>query len=364
MYGVIDLPLDMRRALGYGQYTVINLSQVGVFWLLWTFEYMNQLDLIEEDCEKYGYYRALSVSVKFVPRFASVPGKISSMVPTGFSYTLPSYNTDVRTSENVSMVPAAKIHNVQGLWTGASAGATTGGWAVNSNPQAVPPPVGEITLPPYKFSVNELVSSPANSSVTVTTSGVSQASVWDDDALTLIGYLIPSGPDLDDGKTQANFPGWSSSTFGRVINLPDIQWCTAFRKAGYPRSYISRNKPTTFKFVLPQGAVGAQLNTPDSLVEVQNLYGYWKATGDNARTPFTGHKECVKPGLMTAELQELAPLLTVGATTTRTMKFWKYWNPANCNLFVPGITPQELLNRYKISFSYKVQYYARVFDMN
>lgn len=339
MYGVFNLPLDMSRVLGYREYTVINLSQIGLFWLMWNNNFINQRELIREDLRKYSYYRALSVTVKFAPRYASIPGKVSGFVPT--TINLPNYvlPANIKLSRSASQ---------QGTWTGGSTIAAGGAWTTINNP------------PLSTTADTDLV--PEGQAVFGSPTPVS---AWDRDAYTLIGYLIPGSPSEGTGYVQSNFPGWSSTTFGRVIDYPSLQWLSSFRKAGYPRSYISRNKPTSFKFMLPQGSVTAQMNLPPtSSTTAQNLYGYYSTMGDNAESPFMGHKECVKPGLMNAEMLELSPYIDAAATTTRVMNFPKYWNPANCNLFIPGVTPSHLLDRYKVSFSYKVQYYARVFDDN
>lgn len=339
MYGVYNIPLAEARVLGYQEYTVINLSQLGMFWLFWNNDFINQRDLLVEDLKKYSYYRALSVTVKFAPRYASYPGKVSSFAPT--TINLPSYQ-----------IPpdGLKIDFDQkafGTWAGGSTVASGGSWTQTNH---------------QEFANERSITADASSqamfgpSVPVT--------AWDKDAYTLIGYLIPGAPSESSGTDQVNFPGWSNSTLGRTIDTPDAQWFSSFRKAGYPRSYISRNKPTSFKFILPQTSVTAQLNVPTQVDNPHQMYGFYSTSGNNKNTPFTGHKECVKPGLMPAECLELQPRIYSTSNEKRVIKYPKYWNPANCNLFIPGVTPEHLLNRYKVSFSYKVQYYARVYDDN
>lgn len=341
MYGVYNLPLDVSRVLGYREYTVINLSQLGLFWLFWNNNFINQRELLVEDLKKYSYYRALSVTVKFAPRYSSIPGKISSFAPT--TMTLPAYQLapqGLKMSRDAAQT---------GTWTGGSTVAAGGAWSTVNNPQI------------------------SNNGAT-SLSAIGQAafgppvpvSTWDKDAYTLIGYLIPGSPSETSITDPINFPGWSSSVFGRTIDYPNLQWFSSFRKSGYPRSYITRNKPTSFKFLLPQTALCAQMNLPNAtaLNTPQNLYGYYTTSGDNKNSPFVGHKECLKPGLMPAEGLEIFARIYTDNELTRQLDYPKYWNTANCNLFIPGTLPEQLLNRYKISFSYKFQYYARVYDDN
>lgn len=340
MYGVYNLPLEMSRVLGYREYTVINLSQVGMFWLMWNNNFINQRELIKEDLKKYSYYRALSVTVKFAPRYASIPGKISGFAPT--TINLPSYQIP---SDGLKIIPDVKA---LGAWSGGSTVAAGGSWA-QTNVQ--------------EFANENAIT--ANASSAASFGPPTPVSAWDDDAYTLIGYLIPGSPSETTGNATTTYPGWSACTFGRVIDYPGLQWLSSFRKAGYPRSYISRNKPTSFKFLLPQGPITPQLNLPpNDSPSAHQLYGYYSTSGGSQNSPFTAHKECIKPGLMNAEMLELLPWIDPQRTTSRQINFPKYWNPANCNLFIPGVTPDHLLNRYKVSFSYKFQYYSRVYDDN
>lgn len=79
---ITDLPEIQSKIFGFDKYTLIRLDWLGMFRLFALGEYANQSRCLIDDCADYAFYKPISVTVEFIPKYRRPPGKTTHVVPS------------------------------------------------------------------------------------------------------------------------------------------------------------------------------------------------------------------------------------------------------------------------------------------
>lgn len=363
MISVYGLDGIAQRALGYDNYTIINMSFPGLFWLQYLGFFNNQEELIHNDLLKYSYYKPRSISVKFIPRTRPPPSKNTFFVPNTVSQSQADRGVYLSTAGDFKLRASGIISGTptNTAWTAASGVASTG---VNplqfSNPD-------HIHLQPYGANYYHL-------------SGYSTHEIWDHDADSLIGYIIPAASQASVVNNSPLPAWWENGVLAHLKgNMPN-QFLSSFRKAPYSRSYISNTKPTTFIARFPDSENCAQFKHDPAGVTVYDTTNPPTVAHNNSMYDVQGagpspFSQTIprSNGFIPAQLGSYFFQRTWPAEedqnpidaryNAQKISYPLYMPYENFNLFIPGIDLTSLLNRFRIQFSYKLWYSGKSFDL-
>lgn len=318
-YSIRNLPVLSTKTLGTDRFTVLKVNTYNMYIFQACGFFDAQAQLLVDDFKKYAYYRCVSITYKFVPKYPAPPSKIANYV------NVPQY-----------MGTSPGTEGFRWLTTGVTV-----------------PAQGDLSV---VDQTSKLQSS------FVSTNQI--LSAWDVDAQNLIAYVIP--------QTYQNGVDSPTSLFSSINAFPGYEWFSNFRKAGFKRVFLKQTRPTSIKVRLP----------PATDVRVLDLPAFGSGTfGGLPYIPANNGKnifnfpilnqvnkvfENSPPGYVRAAYDQLWWYTTTDTTVNyerHKIAFPHFHQVFDSLIFIPGITLPDLLERFDIIVSFKIRLMNRTLDL-
>lgn len=341
MYTIYDIPENVSKQFGFREYTVIRLDWPGMVRLFSLGHFANQQRCINEDCGKYSYYRPVSITVEFIPKYQRPLSKVTGFMPT--SVTLP----------DIGLRQGTASSNVPG-WHGVIESDTA------------------LTIGPTNFLR-------ANSDASITNEPVN---IMDVDAMSRVGYIVPAIGDTAADLTAAhsstdNASFWTqqyNSMFSTMNLVPTVDFLSSFKRAPYKRARIVPGKRVSFTYKL--GLISdsgtfypGSFNTHNDVRYINDCAYLYIAHSSNM--PFDHIYDNVPDHWMRADVQVLGiPRVykdnadAWDATRSPFLACYHEYQPLQfANIFIPDMNLTTLWRFFNIRFKYKCIYRAKTFDL-
>ena len=254
MYSVSNISSVNARVFGCTRYTVIRLDWLGMLRCQYSGFFTEVTKQIQEDFQKYGYWRPGRITVKLIPKYGRPPSYQSAPSSYSFTSSAPLYRTAAASVPvtNGLILQRAENGNSTSFIAGVTGGvAGENGWCIA--------PGTELFQATSNAALPQLTAEAASSiSGTVTPSLTSNLYV-NNLARRFVGYLIPSGYDTvgNTGDSSA-YAQMYSSIFSSASQSPSLDWLSSFRNVGFKRQILStrRSCKWSYKYSRYIGKVG------------------------------------------------------------------------------------------------------------
>lgn len=354
---VTKIPELQSRILGFDEYTLIRLDWLGMLRLFGIGEYRNQARCLIDDCGNYAYYKPISITVELIPKLRRPPGKLTFVAPT--SVTLPALKLFQGDSEGTSIGGIIFLGHWEILgWSGTIANGTA------------------LTLPQTNFLRGS----------SVATIGTSLSSVYDPDAATRVGYIIPASGNTAADPTehmssQLYADYWVEmydSFFASAALVPNGDFTSAFRRAPYKRGRIVAGKKISFTFKMdshrkaagtPYPAVSTAPVDHEGVKYINDCYVLYNNHANN--NPFDHYRDVRPDGWINANIQYWGiPRVNVANASPWATERFPFEAPLHqfqpmefAQVFIPGISVATIFRFFDIRFKYKCVYRSKEFDL-
>lgn len=374
MYSVSNISAVNARVFGCTKYTVIRLDWLGMLRCQFSGFFTEVTKQIQEDFQKYGYWRPGRITVKLIPKFGRPPSFQTAPAGYTFQSSAPLYRTgavNVPISAGTILQRGANGNTNTALYgiTGGVAGEN--GWMTDGTCTIVS---GE------KSAALPQLTAEAASSISGTVTTSSEANLYVNHlARRLVGYLIPSGYDTvgNTGDSSA-YAQMYSSILSSASQSPSIDWLSSFRNVGYKRQILStrRSCKWSYKYSRYIGKVGlpylGQTTSYNNVPYIQNPnLVVTRSYSEGSKTPYEIIHDPARLTWIRGDYMRFGvwrredaghPALNDPSRLPMIVYIPQYQPLDYCNVYIPGLDVADLFNLYDVRFSYTCKFSSRVFD--